>query len=120
MVESLPRSNAEPTLRELLVARARHASDGRLVTDVIGGALIASTVLVWRPTGWLPLLSAACCFAAFGAWGISDRVLREQGDPDQWTRVLTMVRTAAAVVGAVAGAALLFSLWGLALGTWIT
>ena len=120
MVESVPRSNAEPGLRELLVARARGASDGRLVSDVIGGALIACIVLFWRPTGWLPLLSAACCFAAFGAWGISDRVLREQPDPARSTRVLTIVRAAAAVVGAVAGLALLFSLWALALGTWIS
>ena len=120
MVESLPRSNAEPSLRELLVARARHASDGRLVADVIGGALIAAVVLIWRPGGWLPLLSAACCFAMFGAWGISDRILREQSAPDQWTRVLTMARAAAAVIGAIAGATLIFSLWGLALGTWIS
>ena len=120
MVESLPQSGAEPSLRDLLVARARHASDGRLVSDVIGGALVASIVLFWRPTGWLPLLSAACCLAAFGAWGISDRVLREQGNPGRWTRVLTIVRAAAAVIGAVAGLGLLFSLWGLALGTWIS
>jgi hypothetical protein len=120
MVESLSRSDADPGLRELLVARARHASDGRLVSDVIGGALVASIVLLWRPAGWLPLLSAACCFAAFGAWGISDRVLREQAAPGRWTRVLAIARTAAAVLGAAAGVSLLFSLWGLALGTWIS
>jgi hypothetical protein len=120
MVESLPKSGAEPTLGDLLVARARRASDGRLVSDVIGGALVAFIALLWRPAGWLPLLSAGCCLAAFGAWGISDRVIREQVGGGRSSRVLTIARAAAAIVGAVAGLALIFSLWGLALGTWIS
>ena len=120
MSESLPQASAEPTLRELLVARARHASDGRLVADVIGGGLVATLVLFWRPAGWLPLLAAACCFVVFGIWGISDRVLREQTAPDRWTATLTLVRFVAAVIGVVAATTLLFSLWGLALGTWIS
>ena len=118
MVESLPQTRGESTLPELLVARARRASDGRLVSDVIGGALAAAVVMIWRPTGWLPLLSAACCFAAFGAWGIADRVLGEQSDPRRWTKALTALRAVVAVVGAIAGVALLLSLCGLALGTW--
>ena len=111
MVESLPKSSSEPSLGDMLVARARHASDGRLVSDVIGGALVAFIALVWRPAGWLPLLSAGCCLAAFGAWGISDRVIREQVGGGRSTRVLTIARAVAAIVGAVAG---------LALGTWIS
>ena len=120
MVDSLPQAGPEPTLRELLVARARHASDGRLVADVIGGGLVGTLVLFWRPAGWLPLLAAACCFVAFGIWGISDRVLREQPAPDRWTMALTVVRIVAAVIGIIGAATLLFGLWGLALGTWIS
>jgi hypothetical protein len=120
MIESVPHSDSEPTLRELLVSRARRASDGRLVADVIGGGLIATLVVIWRPGGWLPLLGAACCFLAFGAWGITDRVLREQVTPDRSTAMLAGLRIAAAVVGIAGAAMLLLGLWGLALGTWVT
>lgn len=120
MVESLSRSNAEPTLPELLASRARHSSDGRLVADVIFGSAFATSALLWRPSAWLVLVSAACCFAAFGAWGITDRILGEQDKPERWTRLLRAGRVAAVVVGTIAALAFIFSLWGLALGTWIS
>jgi hypothetical protein len=124
--------NGEIGLAALLARRARDASDGRLVLDVIGGVLAAAAALVWRPPAWPVFLSAACCFAAFGAWGIADRVLGERGeraerdepggrgDSNRLLRLLRIARVAAAVVGTVAALALLFSLLALALGTWIS
>ena len=71
MIDSIPQPEA--TLSEFLAARARHASDERLVADAVGGLLAAGAVLVWRFPGWQIVLSVAACFAAFGLWGIADR-----------------------------------------------
>jgi len=120
MVESLSRSNTEPTLAEMLARRARHSSDGRLVADVIFGLAFATAAILLRPAGWFVVVSGACCFAAFGAWGIADRILGEQTQPERWTWTLRAGRATAVVIGAVAALALIFSLWGLALGTWIS
>ena len=65
-------------LPELLAARARSASDTRLVLDVAGGLLASGVAVAWRPAAWFPMLSAALCFAAFGCWGIADRELAER------------------------------------------
>jgi len=104
----------------LLATRARAASDGRLVVDVIIGAAAMTAALVWRPFAWVALLSAGCCFAAFGAWGITDRILHERRDPDRWTPVLRLGRGAAAIIGGLAGLSLILSACALALGTWIS
>jgi hypothetical protein len=45
-MNSVSRSGA--SLPELLAARARGASDGRLVLDVVGGLLAAGAALLWR------------------------------------------------------------------------
>ena len=132
MADSASRPDA--SLPELLAARARGASDGRLALDLAGGLVAAAVALAWRPSGWLVLLSTALCFAAFGAWGIADREARERPDrsesPDTRGRspvspvalvsILRGARTLAAVVGAVAVATLLFATLALALGTWIS
>ena len=126
MVDSSLRPDAR--LPELLAARARGASDGRLALDLAGGLVAAGVALAWRPSGWLVLLSAALCFAAFGAWGIADREARERPDARghsllslvSLVSLLRGVRALAALVGAAAMVTLLFATLALALGTWIS
>ena len=116
MIDFAPRRDVG--LPELLAARARNASDVRLALDVAGGLLAAAVLLVWRPPAWPVPLSAALCFAAFGAWGIAERELSEQrlaaGGGN--ARLLRVLRTTATAVGSLAAFVLFFGVLGLALG----
>ena len=120
--------HADATLPELLAARARSASDLRLSLDVALGLVAGAAAVWWHPTGWVAALSAALCFAAFGAWGLADRALRIRTEvimliptphrvPDG---ALAAVRTAAAIVGTAAGVVLVFSLLAASLGRFIS
>ena len=117
-----PALRPDASLPEFLAARARAASDGRLVVDVIVGCSAALAIAVWRPTGWVTLLGAALCLAAFGAWGIVDRELRERvgAPPTLLLQSLALIRVAAAAIGALAAVTALFSVLGIVLGTWIS
>ena len=117
MVES--QEQAEPSLVEFLTARARRVSDTRLVLDVAVGLVMALLAVIWRPNGWLLLVSAAACLASFGGWAITDRELRER-PVDVTHGILRMTRVIAACLGALGAGALLIGLLGLALGTWIS
>jgi len=122
MVDSPTRPDAN--LAEFLSARARTSSDGRLAVNAAAGLVIAAVAIIWRPAGWHLITSAAICFLTYGAWGIADRELREReaGSPDSvaTTRLLRLGRGVAAGLGALAAGALLISLLGVALGTWIS
>lgn len=118
MVDTAPRRDAN--LAELLAARARRASDGRLVLDAAGGLAVGIVSAVWQPAGWLLLVSAALCFACFGSWGILDRELHERAGAARTGRVLRLGRIVVAVVGAGAAVALLISGFARVLGTWIS
>src|SRR4051812_7677506 len=98
-----PALRPDANLGEFLAARARAASDGRLVADVIAGCCAALGVTVWRPAGWLALLGVSVCLTAFGVWGIADRELRERANAPRArvVRVLATLRVAAAGAGAV-------------------
>ena len=89
---------------------------------MIAGCGVALGVAVWRPVGWITLLGAAVSLAAFGVWGIVDREIRERANAPRVlpVRVLSMVRVAAAAVGALAAVAALFAVLGVVLGTWIS
>jgi hypothetical protein len=117
-----PALRPDASLPEFLAARARAASDGRLVVDVIAGCCAALAIAVWQPVGWLVLLGVSVCLAAFGAWGIVDRELRELANTPRvrLARVLAVVRVGVAALGALAAVATIFSLLGIALGTWIS
>ena len=69
-------AHSDASLPELLAARARSSSDLRLTLDVAVGLAAGAVAVWWHPTGWIVALSAALCFAAFGAWGLADRALR--------------------------------------------
>jgi hypothetical protein len=117
-----PALRPDTSLPEFLAARARAASDGRLVVDVIAGCGVALGVAVWRPVGWITLLGAAVSLAAFGVWGIADREIRERANAPRVpaVRVLTIVRAAAVAVGALAAVTAIFAVLGVVLGTWIS
>ena len=119
VIDTVPRPDA--TLPQLLAARARHASDARLVLDAVGGLVVLAAALLWRGPAWHLLASIAACFVAFGGWGIADR---ELGELDAGSRRLRLVlqgaRIAAALLGTLAVFVVLASALGLALGRMIS
>jgi hypothetical protein len=109
-------------LPDALAKHARVATDGELVVEVAAG-LVAGTILaLWRPMLWVPLACASVCVAAFGAWGIADRELRERvaGGESAASMLLVSVRFAAGAVGMLSAVILLFAVLSTALGTWIS
>jgi len=121
MVESAPGEAAGENLPRFLMRRARQASDGRLVLDVVVGLAAILLALLWQPSWWLPLVSGALCFVSFGLWGITDRVLRERGASSGVVpHSLRLARAVVTLLGALATIVFLLSLAGLMLGTWIS
>jgi hypothetical protein len=121
MIDTVPRPDA--TLPEFLAARARHASDARLVAYACGGFVLLIVALVWRGSAWHVLVSLAMCVLTFGVWGIADRELGERSGGNVSTRTLVMlrvVRVIAATLGAAAFVALLVSAMAIALGRMIS
>lgn len=120
MIDTVPRPDA--SLPELLAARARHASDSRLVLDAVIGFAVAVTVILWRGPAWPLLASIAGCFFAFGIWGIADRELGERRATGHSRAIaaLRIVRVVAGILGAIATITLLATGLGLALGRMIS
>jgi len=117
-----PALRPDASLVEYLAARARAASDGRLVLDALGGLLLALAIAVWRPVAWPSLAGVCLALAAFGFWGIADRELRDRADAPTSlaTRTLRVARGAVAAIGFISGAVALFSWLGVMLGKWIS
>jgi hypothetical protein len=120
MVLSALRPDA--SLPEFLAYRARVASVLRLSIDLAVGVVGFAAALHWRPTVWLIVASLAMIFFAYGGWGISDRyrsiaTTRDNGGSLALLDALCLVLVA---VGVLATAALLYSVWAMALGTWIS
>ena len=106
-------------LFQFLRARARAASDGRLLLDVAAGILATVAVLAWRPWFWRPLLSVALILAAFGGWGMVDRELGERaGAMNAGWRLLPGVRVLLSTLGWLAFVAFVVSALALAIGEW--
>lgn len=112
----------DASLAEVLTARARAASDTRLALDFAGGFVFAASAYIWRPKGWFLVLSAAICFAAYGAWGIADRELRSTTRPPLvHPYVLHTIRVVGVIAGTAAMAALLCAVVAIPLGaSWIS
>lgn len=110
------------TLPEFLRSRARASSPRRLAYDLVGGSATAVTALWAKPPGWAVLVSAAACFAMYGAWAIAERHVE---NPGRDGHALTeygwfLLRTSAAGFGVAAFLTFVFLLLGFALGTWIS
>lgn len=114
-----PRVDA--SLPELLTQRARGASDMRLALDAGAGALVAIAAGIWRGPAWMLIMCAALCFAAFGAWGIADRELRDPSIPSNAAvgMALRSVRALAVIVGVLAALTLMFGTLAIGLTGWI-
>lgn len=120
MVLAAPRPDA--SLPEFLARRAKAASVRRLSVDVIIGLAGFAATLHWRPSGWLVAAGLALSLFAYGGWGIADRarsnaVMRDSRLPRALLDALCILLGA---VGALATASLLFGVWAIALGTWIS
>jgi hypothetical protein len=115
MIDTVPRPDA--TLLEFLAARARHASDERLVTYALGGFLALVGVLYLRGSGWEIRAAMATCALSFGLWGIIDRELSERtGASVRAVVVLALMRVSIAIVGFGSFAFLALALLGKSLG----
>lgn len=71
---------------------------------------------------WSVLASAGLCFFSYGAWGMLDRV-RSRAAAGYGTLLggfLDATCALCAMLGALAAAGLLLSVWAIALGTWIS
>jgi fatty acid desaturase len=120
MVLSALRPDA--SLPEFLVHRARSASVRRLSIDLALGVAGFAAALHWRPTAWLVVASLGMIFFAYGGWGISDRSrsIATMRDNRRSRALLEVLCFALAAAGVLATAALLYTVWAMALGTWIS
>jgi hypothetical protein len=120
MVLSALRPDA--SLPEFLAHRAKSASVRRLSIDVGVGLAALWAALHWRPTGWPVIASLALVFFAYGGWGIADRARSFAGT--RYRRrsraLLDVLCFLLGAAGVLAAAALLYSVWAVALGTWIS
>ncbi len=120
MVLSALRPDA--SLPEFLAHRAKSASVRRLSIDLAVGLAGLWAALHWRPAGWLAVASLAVVFFAYGGWGIADRArsVAVTRDGRLSRALLDALCFLLGAVGLLATAGLLYSVWALALGTWIS
>jgi hypothetical protein len=107
------------SLFAVLAGGARRATDGQLVLAVVAGLTGGTAILLWALAWWrwsLPLAAVA----AFGGWGIFDRVAREraalQGQGSGGLRALIAARWLTAALGGCATVAAGLALMAQALG----
>jgi len=111
----------QENLGTVLAQLARRTPDGRLVSVLAIGLVTAVVAIVIEPPAWFQLLAAGVCLLAFGAWGISDRVLLEDaGAGTSKHRLVRATRIAALVLGVCGGVALLLGVFALMVGNWIS
>jgi hypothetical protein len=120
MVLSALRPDA--SLAEFLAHRARAAPFSRLAIEAVGAAAVIGAASLWNPVAQLLILASAGCFFCYAGWGLLDRA-RSRATAAGWTataRILRGVCGVCAACGVIAGAGVLWSLWAVALGTWIS
>jgi hypothetical protein len=109
------------SLSELLHARALATAPRRLWIDLAGGAVAAATASWFRPIGWVAITSAGLCFAMYALWAVSERQLEGEPTRSGGRRGLWRgLRAVTTMFGLLTFVALLLSLLGLTLGTWIS
>jgi hypothetical protein len=120
MVLSVLRPDAG--LFEFLVHRARSATVRRLGLDVAFGTTAVASVFRWHPAASLVIASAATVLFSYGAWGLLDRG-RSRLTINGWSRTasaLDALGALSALLGVLAAGGMLFAVWAVALGTWIS
>jgi hypothetical protein len=109
------------TLPDFLARQGRQATDPQLAFAATFGVIVAATALFRHPRGWVYFTASGVTCAAFGLWGICDRLLAEQGELRVAAkRILAFCRFVCGATGAVGGAGLLLSVLFLALGMWVS
>lgn len=108
------------SLPDMLVNRARQASDRRLVLNAAIGLVVAAAFVVLRPPLWVPLTSLALCFGAFGVWGILDREASDAAASPRRTRIVTVARGSVAVLGTATAVLFGVTLFFAMMGKWIS
>lgn len=106
------------SLPEFLAARARRASDLRLVLNAGAGLVALITAIITRPPFWVSLMTLGASFLAYGAWGILDRELTT-AEPGRHP-ALTFARTVVTGLGALAGIGFLLTFFFQFVGSWIS
>jgi hypothetical protein len=111
----------DESLGALLAARARRTGDGALAAALATGIIGAAAIGLFLPGWWrlaLPLVS----LAAFGGWGIVDRMATERrasaSSGPGTIRLLAAVGWVAVVIGGLSIVALVLALTATAIGTW--
>jgi hypothetical protein len=120
MVLSARRPDA--SLLEFLADRARSASVRRLAIDAAVGVSASVAAIRWTETFTLLVASAGILLACYGAWGLFDRA-RTRLERDAWRRTLGLIDAIcalSAVLGVLAASGILYGVWAVALGTWIS
>lgn len=120
MTHPIPRPEA--SLFDILAARARAESDGRLVADVaIGMVIVIATALI-RFALWPIVIAVGVCAMAYGLWGISDRELHDRASTprSRATVLLTTARGLCVAIGCIAALVVAFGGLRFLLGTWIS
>ena len=117
-----PVLKSDASLFDILAARARAASDGRLVVDVVGGMLIVIPTALVRFTLWPIVIGLGICLMSYGLWGICDRELQDRATNPRSRVVLALTGARVACVAIGCMAALIAAIGGLRilLGTWIS
>ena len=111
-----PKGDAD--LPGFLAARARSASDLRLMLDAVIGLAAVLVAAIWPiPLGIL-VMSAGGCFLSFGVWGIADRELIERGTAatTRQARLLRVAKSLATIVGTVSAAVLMIRTMAILIG----
>ena len=108
------------SLPQLLLQRARHTSDRRLVIDAALGLSLSAALAVFRPPFWLPLAALALCLGTYGLWGILDRELIDGDLSARRAKILTVARGFVGALGAVVAVLFGVTLFFGVLGTWIS
>jgi hypothetical protein len=120
MVLSALRPDA--SLPEFLAHRARSASIQRLTADIVVGISAVISAVWWTPRATLFLGGVGLVFASYGIWGIADhmRSRRVAATKDVVRRIMDLLCALMVGIGVIAFAAILYSAWTVALGTWIS
>src|SRR4051794_31984481 len=113
MVLSALRPDA--SLGEFLAHRARAAPVIRLAAEAVAAVAVLGAALWWNPRAQLVIASASVCFASYALWGLLDRasaIASTRGWPAT-ALALAYSRGLCVVIGVIAGAGVLLSVWAL-------
>jgi len=120
MVLSALRPDA--SLPEFLAYRARSAPVLRLAAQGLTAVAALVAALWWDPPAQPVIVTASTCLMCYAGWGLLDRAVGHATSRG-WraaTKVCLTLSSVLVGLGFLAGVGVLFSIWALALGTWIS